>query len=373
MTCEATDEGSITIDTLSGLPVLGNRIHPPPVALAGRCGDAPAYGRVEAFGLAGAQRSEPEGPSGSVTFEAFSDALAQCGVGDSAPPFLDTLQTSGEHGSKVDEVEGYGPGPFGATCGRWMFLGCQSCGERRGWVYKPCGDRFACRACRKRWGVDTRRRFWPVLQFFQRQRRVRFITLTVKNGPDLKERLDHLRDSMRKLSQRVFWRNAVRMGVRVLEVTWGRDGWHAHFHILAVGDFLPFAELQAAWKEITGDSYIVNVKSADPATVSRELFKYTLKDAGIPSARMDEAKKCLAGRRCVELIGANVKVRKWLRARVLRREKLKCKCCGGSGWVDFSRGINFWSAVGGVGPASPPAASVLRVVQGFLFETGRLL
>ena len=337
------------------------------MALAGRCGDAPAYGRGEGFGLDGAQRIEPEGPPAPDS-ETFENVFAHCEVDSSAPPFLDTLGIS-------DEV-GVGPewdktcGPRGQTCGHWVNLGCQGCGYQRR-IYKSCGDRICCRWCRKDWVSDTQRRFAPVLKELSKYSHQRFITLTIANGPDLKERLRHLRRSMRTLAQRVLWKNSVRLGVRVLEVTFGVDGWHVHFHILAVGSFLKFSDLQSAWKEITGDSHIVRIQKAD-ANVNRELFKYTLKESRLSPELRQVARAALRGVRVVEVIGANADERRDLRAKRLDREKLVCPCCGGGNWCDTDKPLDWWSREVS-GSAPPVRASVVRVVQGVLFETGRLL
>jgi hypothetical protein len=116
-----------------------------------------------------------------------------------------------------------------------------------------------------------------------------FLTLTVKNGPDLAERAAHLRTAFKKLRRRRWWRAHVVGGIAVEEVTRNeRAGhWHPHLH-LVIDAALPQAVLQMAltalWRAVTGDSYILDVRPFQGATVTadlRELCKYTAKIADI--------------------------------------------------------------------------------------------
>jgi hypothetical protein len=116
-----------------------------------------------------------------------------------------------------------------------------------------------------------------------------FLTLTVKNGPDLAERSAHLRIAFKKLRRRAWWKANVAGGIAVEEVTRNeRAGqWHPHLH-LVIDATLPQAALQTAltalWRAVTGDSYILDVRPFRGVTVAadlRELCKYTAKIAGI--------------------------------------------------------------------------------------------
>jgi hypothetical protein len=116
-----------------------------------------------------------------------------------------------------------------------------------------------------------------------------FLTLTVKNGPDLAERAAHLRAAFKKLRRRAWWKVHVAGGIAVEEVTRNeRAGhWHPHLHLI-IDATLPQAALQTAltalWRAVTGDSYILDVRPFQGAMVAadlRELCKYTAKIADI--------------------------------------------------------------------------------------------
>jgi hypothetical protein len=122
--------------------------------------------------------------------------------------------------------------------------------------------------------------------------RLSMITLTVKNGNDLAERFKHLQDSV----QRVFkhrrkalnegksvteWRK-VHGYVGTYEFTYKGKGWHPHAHIMVLHTYtFDYKAMQAEWKEITGDSHVLNVTAAmnptEPEKDFMEVFKYSVK------------------------------------------------------------------------------------------------
>jgi hypothetical protein len=123
----------------------------------------------------------------------------------------------------------------------------------------------------------------------QAMRRPLFVTLTVKNGPDLRERGEHLRESFGKMRRRVAWQRAVLGGVYIEEVTYNaQDGtWHVHAHLIVDSSLSPeqlMPRLRQLWQEVTGDSYIVDVRplyGVDLDAALREACKYTAKLSGI--------------------------------------------------------------------------------------------
>jgi len=234
------------------------------------------------------------------------------GLGAVAPvsTSLDTTPLTVEVGPTLDLDGGYAsedpgsherPGPEGETCGGWWAFECRDC---RGtfYAYKGCKQRITCRHCRRRYMQKTYARFNPVIQSMQMP--VRFITLTVKNGPDLKERRGHLRKSFRRLRQRVAWKRHVRGGVYAEETTWGKDGWHSHVHIIASGKYFPQDELSELWGKCTGDSVIVDIrKISTKEEASKELLKYCLKESGLSEERLLEANEAFKRARLVGTFG----------------------------------------------------------------------
>jgi len=92
----------------------------------------------------------------------------------------------------------------------------------------------------------------------------RFITLTLKhNDEPLADQIHRLYDSFKKLRNSKFWKASQIGGAVVLEVKWKPETrhWHPHLHIIAEGDFMRKQDLSKHWGMITGDSFIVDIRS----------------------------------------------------------------------------------------------------------------
>ena len=66
----------------------------------------------------------------------------------------------------------------------------------------------------------------------------------------------------------------------------GSGSWHPHLHMIALAESMPDqAALSAEWHNITGDSFIVDVRPVsqeDPVSGFIEVFKYAVKFADQP-------------------------------------------------------------------------------------------
>jgi hypothetical protein len=154
-----------------------------------------------------------------------------------------------------------------------------------------CMKHLLCPLCAIRRGAKALKSYlarWECIQAENPSYRAFLVTLTVKNGDDLAERMAHLQKSQREL-----WKRRQRGRGSVLDcvkgAVWsyefkrgqGSKTWHPHLHMIAVGETAPdkFA-LSAEWREITGDSFIVDVRpisQADPVSGFLEVFKYAVK------------------------------------------------------------------------------------------------
>lgn len=145
------------------------------------------------------------------------------------------------------------------------------------------------------------------------------ITYTVKNGPDLKERLKHLRNALQTLTER---RRTARKGNRgattwrhiagcvgAIEATHSEEtGWHPHCHIVALCDgWMDQAQMVEEWRSITGDSFIVGITALDAekpiVDAFLETFKYALKFSDMSASRVWEAHEVMSGQRMVFSLG----------------------------------------------------------------------
>ena len=140
------------------------------------------------------------------------------------------------------------------------------------------------------------------------------VTLTVKDGPDLRERFKHLHDSQREL-----WKRKQRGRGSVLDgvvgAVWsyevkrgqGSGAWHPHLHMIALAESAPDArQLSSEWHDITGDSFIVDVRpisQEDPASGFVEVFKYAVKFSDQEPSDTVHAWETLAGKRLLGSAG----------------------------------------------------------------------
>ena len=166
-----------------------------------------------------------------------------------------------------------------------------------------------------------------------------FITFTVKNGFDLVERMDHLKDAYGRLMQKrrasltknpktdTEFKN-VQGAIYSYETSFNPEtGFHPHIHMVALvpkGVYeyqqttikkkpvkVPlrlWKDLVDNWKEMTGDSFIVDVRlieeKEDQLSALVETFKYALKLSEMDIPVQIDCYKALKGRRLIGSMGA---------------------------------------------------------------------
>ncbi len=141
--------------------------------------------------------------------------------------------------------------------------------------------------------------------------RVRFITFTLRHSTEtLAELLDRLYASFRTMQRTRLWRDNVKGGVGFLEVKHSdrSDGWHPHFHVLVEGKYIDKKALQRTWHDITGDSFIVDIRlPRGPKNVAHYITKYASKPLSTSFLHdrhlLDEAVQALKGRRLCTTFG----------------------------------------------------------------------
>lgn len=161
---------------------------------------------------------------------------------------------------------------------------CNHCGNYLD-VPIHCSSK-ACHFCTTRRRYRTRERIQYALQGLpvNSTLRWRHVVLTVKNGHDLSERLDHLIKSFRKLRHRNLWKRSQYGGFYVIEITEGKDGWHPHLHVVSYGYFVFWRKLLSAWFHITKDSRHVRVSTiASGSNIASYISKYITKASTLSS------------------------------------------------------------------------------------------
>jgi hypothetical protein len=144
------------------------------------------------------------------------------------------------------------------------------------------------------------------------------VTLTVKDGDDLQERFKHLHSSVQKLNKMRHRRADQERGeaYKALGAVWSYEfkrgqnskKWHPHVHCVWFCEEPPDAlALSAQWKNITGDSFIVDVRpftdQEDLLSGFLEVFKYAVKFSDLPLEDNWHGYEVLSGKRLIASFG----------------------------------------------------------------------
>jgi hypothetical protein len=139
------------------------------------------------------------------------------------------------------------------------------------------------------------------------------VTLTVRDGSDLAERYDHLHRAVKRLHHRRHLSGAsearkIEGGVWSYEFKRGSGSglWHPHVHAVYLAtEAMDQAKLSAEWREITGDSFVVDVHElyGELEDAFSEVFKYAVKFANLPLADNWRGYQVLKSRRLVASSG----------------------------------------------------------------------
>jgi hypothetical protein len=174
-----------------------------------------------------------------------------------------------------------------------------------------CHDRW-CRAC----GRVRRQRLARALTPLVNERKTLHVVLTLKSRDEpLGESLSRLLASFAKLRRTPWWRERVKGGAWVFEVTHPSESglWHPHLHTLVHADWLDMKELSAAWHAATGDSHRVHVSLVNKsqkaiAELTKYVGKITHRDWEHDQKLLAHAMRELNGRRLCSTFGTWAKV-----------------------------------------------------------------
>ena len=205
------------------------------------------------------------------------------------------------------------------TCGEYLvFHHYPDVNQVRLHAARFCKMHILCPLCAIRRGSKALSAYLPKYEALRASRpllRPFLVTLTIKDGSDLVERFKHLQSAMHEL-----WKRRLRSRGSVLDhvegAVWsyevkkgsGSGLWHPHAHMVAMASSAPCSvRLAQEWLDITGDSFIVDVRPIDqddPAGGFMEVFKYALKFSEMHEADTVEAFRSLRKRRLVASAGA---------------------------------------------------------------------
>lgn len=123
-----------------------------------------------------------------------------------------------------------------------------------------CRDR-CCPTCAMFRAGSLRSRLRRMLE---KSNSVRFLTLTMKPASvGLGKCIDALHRAFRLLRKSLAWRDHVRGGCFVVEITRGSEGkhWHVHLHALIDGKYFPHEILHDAWSVAVGERSRAEIKA----------------------------------------------------------------------------------------------------------------
>jgi hypothetical protein len=181
-----------------------------------------------------------------------------------------------------------------------------------------CRKHLLCPLCAIRRGSKFLAAYlekWEIIKAEKPQLKPFLVTLTVKDGEDLKERFNHLHKSQRELWMRKHRGRLSSPLAGVVGAVWSYEvkrgknsgSWHPHLHMIALAETMPDQEqLSQEWHNITGDSFIVDVRpisQEDPASGFVEVFKYACKFSDQPPADTVHAWVTLASKRLLASSG----------------------------------------------------------------------
>lgn len=224
-------------------------------------------------------------------------------------------------GLRVDKVR---------SCGDWLlFRHFPTLSETKLRSANFCCVHLVCGFCAIRRGARMMARYLERFAWVRAKKpelRPFLVTLTVRNGSDLGERLKHLDRSLTRLHKRRHGKRSTSLlttidgAVWSFEVTYSDEkGWHPHVHAIWLAREEPDqAALRREWEEITGDSFMCDVRPIQPADHPEgeggeidphakgfaEVFKYALKAAELPPKVALDAYRILRGKRLVRSFGS---------------------------------------------------------------------
>lgn len=202
-------------------------------------------------------------------------------------------------------------------CGNYaVFRDYFTIGQTRLARFCTCKKHLICPLCAIRRGAKALRVYLAkvdALMASDALLRPYLVTLTVKNGPDLGERYRHLAWNLRAYHKRRMGQRQngevlkAKSAVWTFEFTNRGKGYHPHVHAVWLCHTAPDPfKLSEEWRQLTGDSYIVDVRPVDmtdPVGAFCEVFKYALKFSDLGDIERLTAYKTLKGKRLLGSFG----------------------------------------------------------------------
>jgi len=230
---------------------------------------------------------------------------------------------------------------------RYSTFVCAHCGHQLR-IPVRCGNRF-CPVCGKRSYLRARHRMEEIIKFVSPRPgdSVKFLTLTIPSEDDPRAQLESLRKSFKRLRSLKWWKNRVRGGYHVFEMTRSNTGkWHVHLHAIIESAYLPVLELAEVWRRVS-PGQIVYIQRIPIKQAIFYVTKYVTKTS-LPLADQIVASDALRSCRLYQPFGL------WYHLdRQVAPYRSECPTCGHSCWVYLRPGIPVGDAVGAYSASDP--------------------
>ena len=207
------------------------------------------------------------------------------------------------------------------SCGEYLlFRDYYTVGKVRLHAAQFCKKHLLCPLCAIRRGAKMVKSYLDKLQVVKAENpnvKAYLVTLTVKNGPDLRERFLHLQRSVQALHKTRSGKGQRSEACKASGAVWSYEfkrgansgEWHPHMHAVWLCDERPDGELLSAqWKKITGDSFIVDItpfyNQEDVISGFLEVFKYAVKFSDLPLEDNWHGFQVLSGKRLIASFGS---------------------------------------------------------------------
>jgi hypothetical protein len=149
---------------------------------------------------------------------------------------------------------------------------------------------------------------------------------TVTQEALTRETVSTIRSAFQRLLHRSYFRERILGGLYVIEIKLGEAGWNIHLHALIDAPYLDQRTISNAWHQITGDSYIVDIRRAFSARAGlRYILKYMLKPP-VLNGRESVYDHALKGTRLVQPFGVFYRAGK-------EKSVLTCPRCARNSWI----------------------------------------
>ena len=206
-------------------------------------------------------------------------------------------------------------------CGNYLlFRDYFTVGKIRLHAAQFCMKHLLCPLCAIRRGAKCVKAYADRLAAIKAEKprlRASLVTLTVKDGPDLSERFNHLFRAVQKLHKTRSGKGQTSEACKADGAVWsfefkrGKNSglWHPHVHAVWLHDQdIDSRQLSKEWHAITGDSFIVDVTAfhdqEDVISGFLEVFKYAVKFSDLPLEDNWHGWEVLQGRRLIGSFGA---------------------------------------------------------------------